>query len=110
VSAGGVAERAAEQKIKNIRMGLHFHLSIIADLMPISSSDEDIRDTFCQIVLEDKGYLKSHMGGSTEERGGREKRIYEMTRSGIKALSETRELRNGMWQQMPSIVWEGRRS
>jgi DNA-binding PadR family transcriptional regulator len=62
------------------------------------------------VRLEDKGYLKSHMGGSTEERGGREKRIYEMTRSGIKALSETRELRNGMWQQMPSIVWEGRRS
>ncbi len=59
------------------------------------------------VRLEEKGYLKSHMGGSTETRGGRDKRLYELTQSGKKVLAESRELRNSMWKQVPKIVWEG---
>ncbi|MCR9249349.1 MAG: PadR family transcriptional regulator [bacterium] len=59
------------------------------------------------VRLEDKGYLKSHMGGAKEERGGREKRLYELTKSGIKVLNQTKELRNSMWELVPKIVWKG---
>jgi PadR family transcriptional regulator, regulatory protein PadR len=56
--------------------------------------------------LEEKGYLKSRMGGATETRGGRYKRLYQLTQAGKKVLAESRELRNSMWKQVPKIVWE----
>lgn len=59
------------------------------------------------VRLEEKGYLKSRMGGSTETRGGRDKRLYQLTEAGKKVLAESRELRNDMWRQVPRIVWEG---
>ncbi len=59
------------------------------------------------VRLEDKGFLTSHMGGAKEERGGREKRLYELTQSGIKVLNQTKDLRNNMWDHVPRIVWEG---
>jgi PadR family transcriptional regulator PadR len=59
------------------------------------------------VRLEDKGFLNSHMGGATNLRGGRDKRLYRLTRAGIKALTQSRELRNEMWQQVPEIIWQG---
>lgn len=59
------------------------------------------------VRLEDKGYLKSHMGGGTETRGGRDKRLYTLTRTGTSVLNQSREMRNTMWEQIPKIVWEG---
>jgi len=62
------------------------------------------------VRLEEKGYLKSRMGGATELRGGRDKRLYQLTQAGKKVLSESRELRNNMWRQIPKVVWEGNKS
>ena len=59
------------------------------------------------VRLEEKGYLKSYMGGATAERGGRQKRLYELTASGKKVLNASRDLRNNMWQSVPKVVWEG---
>jgi PadR family transcriptional regulator, regulatory protein PadR len=56
--------------------------------------------------LEEKGYLKSHMGGATQTRGGRDKRLYLLTDSGKKALIQSRELRDSMWKDVPKIVWQ----
>ena len=47
--------------------------------------------------LEEKGLLKSWMGGATTERGGRSKRFYEITAAGKKALTETKSLRDELW-------------
>jgi DNA-binding PadR family transcriptional regulator len=58
------------------------------------------------VRLEDKGFLDSHMGGATDERGGRKKRLYELTVSGKRVLSQSRELRNSMWNAVPKAVWE----
>src|SRR5918993_3441667 len=58
------------------------------------------------VRLEEKGYLKSQMGGSTKTRGGRDKRLYQLTQAGKKVLAESRELRNDMWKRVPRIVWE----
>lgn len=62
------------------------------------------------VRLEEKGYLKSKLGGSTETRGGRDKRLYQLTQAGKKVLAESREIRNEMWKQVPKIVWEGGRA
>jgi PadR family transcriptional regulator, regulatory protein PadR len=47
--------------------------------------------------LEEKGFLKSWLGGATPERGGRSKRYYELTPAGKKILSETKNLRDTLW-------------
>ncbi|MEQ6166010.1 PadR family transcriptional regulator [Ekhidna sp. MALMAid0563] len=59
------------------------------------------------VRLEDKGYLQSQMGGATSERGGRKKRLYEITAAGKKALATSKELRNKMWDAVPQVVWGG---
>lgn len=59
------------------------------------------------VRLEDKGYLRSHIGGATKIRGGREKRLYRLTQAGIMVLNKTKELRNSMWEQVPKIIWKG---
>lgn len=58
------------------------------------------------VRLEDKGFLNSSMGGATDERGGRKKRLYELTISGKKVLNQSKELRNSMWNSVPKSVWE----
>ena len=47
--------------------------------------------------LEEKGFLKSWLGGATAERGGRSKRYYEITQAGKKAVAETKSLRDELW-------------
>lgn len=47
--------------------------------------------------LEEKGFLKSWLGGATQERGGRSKRYYEITQAGKKAVSEAKSLRDELW-------------
>lgn len=56
--------------------------------------------------LEKKQFVKSRMGGATAERGGRKKRLFEITATGYEALNESKKLRNGLWQQMPNLGFE----
>ncbi len=55
--------------------------------------------------LEQKGYLKSYMGGATTERGGRRKRLFSVTAAGARALSDVREVRNSLYDQIPKTVF-----
>ncbi|MEJ0030850.1 MAG: PadR family transcriptional regulator [Bacteroidota bacterium] len=41
--------------------------------------------------LEDKGYVKSSMGGATNSRGGRRKRFFQVTNAGIALLQAMKE-------------------
>lgn len=54
--------------------------------------------------LEDKGFLKSKMSDPTEERGGRRKRIFLLTASGKRALEESNEVRNQLYNQIPRVA------
>ena len=47
--------------------------------------------------LEEKGFVKSKMGGASQERGGRRKRLFSITTYGRNALEELRETRNVIW-------------
>lgn len=50
--------------------------------------------------LEAKGFLKSSMGGATEERGGRRKRIFQLTIPGKRVLDEVYELRTQLYGKL----------
>jgi DNA-binding PadR family transcriptional regulator len=53
--------------------------------------------------LEDKGYIKSKMGGSTNERGGRRKRIYSVTSAGLATLRAMKDARMELWKMVPQL-------
>ncbi|RZU39114.1 PadR family transcriptional regulator [Edaphobacter modestus] len=53
--------------------------------------------------LEIKGFVKSTLGESTPERGGRAKRYFSVTPGGIRALHETRHVLSGLWKSLPPI-------
>ena len=54
--------------------------------------------------LTNKGFLKSEMGDPTAARGGRRKRIYEITAQGQKALQQSQELKVSLWKQIPALA------
>jgi len=54
--------------------------------------------------LEEKGYLKSALGGSISSRGGRRKRIFQLTHGGTLAINQVKELRNKLWNQIPGAA------
>lgn len=54
--------------------------------------------------LEDKGYLSSHEGESTSERGGRPKRYFTITAQGKHAIEETRSMRNDLYNAIPKVA------
>lgn len=60
----------------------------------------------CLNRLEKKGYLDSHMGRPTSVRGGRRKRMFELTASGKAAVRREREIRERAWKQIPDVVWQ----
>ena len=53
--------------------------------------------------LEQKGLLKSEFGGSTSERGGKRKRLYEITAQGQEIIDQTRAQRNSLLEAMPKL-------
>jgi len=57
--------------------------------------------------LEDKGYIKSKMGGATNERGGRRKRIYTITSAGMALLRSMKDARVDLWKLIPQLKISG---
>ena len=57
--------------------------------------------------LEDKGYIKSSMGGGTKERGGRRKRIFTITSAGMAMLRAMKESRVELWKLVPQLKMTG---
>lgn len=57
--------------------------------------------------LEDKGLVKSFMGGATQERGGRRKRYFELTSVGISVLQSLQEQRLKLWKMLPELKIAG---
>jgi DNA-binding PadR family transcriptional regulator len=54
--------------------------------------------------LEEKGFVKSQMGESTAERGGRRKRIFTITAYGQRALKTSMDFRVSLWKQFPAFA------
>ncbi|MDN5211337.1 helix-turn-helix transcriptional regulator [Fulvivirgaceae bacterium BMA12] len=53
--------------------------------------------------LQDKGLLRSEMGGNTEKRGDRRKRLFTITDAGMRQLRAAQDVRRKMWQLIPQL-------
>ncbi len=54
------------------------------------------------IRLEEKGFVKSELGGATTERGGRRKRLFRIAALGSRALRDIQQVREDLWQLVPT--------
>ena len=50
--------------------------------------------------LEKKRYMKSTLSDPSSKRGGRRKRLYTLTKAGIKALVETKKVHESIWKKI----------
>ena len=57
--------------------------------------------------LSKKGYLDSRLSEPTAERGGRSKRMYELTPAALEALKAVRGMQESLWHNTPDIYREG---
>ena len=55
--------------------------------------------------LEAKGMVTSAWSEPSAERGGRRKRIFNITISGVATLKTVRDMRNNLWDQIPEIAY-----
>ena len=53
--------------------------------------------------LEKKGFVESSMGGASDIRGGRRKRILIITAAGKRELERSRDVKVNLWQQIPEF-------
>ena len=53
--------------------------------------------------LEEKGYLTSNEGGATAARGGRRKKYYQITATGMRVLEEANALRMELARSIPGL-------
>ena len=56
--------------------------------------------------MEEKGFLTSEFGETTQKRGGKRKRIYATTSYAHKVLAEMKDIRAGLWDSMPKLTPE----
>ncbi len=50
--------------------------------------------------LENKGLLTSEMGGASQKRGGRSKRLYKLSSKGLSVLEQIQHTRQAMWSRL----------
>ncbi|MEP5610961.1 MAG: PadR family transcriptional regulator [Cyclobacteriaceae bacterium] len=57
--------------------------------------------------LEDKGLVRSEMGGATSTRGGRRKRYFKITNAGLSLLHDMQTQRRKLWDLLPRLNFSG---
>ena len=75
-----------------------------------SRVDRDVNLSAVHVTLyrlEDKGLVKSAMGGATNARGGRRKRIFTVTNAGMAMLRSMKEVRMDLWKLIPQLKFAG---
>jgi PadR family transcriptional regulator PadR len=53
--------------------------------------------------LEKKGYLTSHFADPSPQRGGKSKRLFQLSPLGVKALKEVRKAQNSVWSGIEDL-------
>jgi DNA-binding PadR family transcriptional regulator len=53
--------------------------------------------------LQDKGFLQSKMGGNSDKRGDRRKRLFKVTETGMRQLRAAQDVRQKMWNLIPQM-------
>ena len=56
--------------------------------------------------LEKKGFVRSFNSDPTPERGGRSKRLFEITGEGREELEKIKSINQALWEGYPAVAWE----
>jgi len=81
-----------------------YGVSISASLKEMTGREADMGAVHSVLRrLEAKGFLRSEMGGATSARGGRRKRLFEVTVAGKKILDTTYYLRTSMYEKIGDL-------
>lgn len=56
--------------------------------------------------LEQKGFVETFMSEATKERGGRRKRMIQMTSTGKETLVKSRDAKMKLWTQIPGLSFD----
>jgi PadR family transcriptional regulator, regulatory protein PadR len=56
--------------------------------------------------LETKGLVSSSLGDPTPERGGKAKRFFRVTQSGLRQMRDTRRVLVKLWKKLPELKGE----
>lgn len=53
--------------------------------------------------LEEKGLVSSKLGEATPQRGGRARRYFRVTSTGLRTVRETKQSLTGFWRDLPAL-------
>lgn len=54
--------------------------------------------------LQSKGFIESTLGGASESRGGRHKRLFNITSAGKQILEKSQEMKISLWAKIPDFA------
>jgi len=57
--------------------------------------------------LERTGWIASELGEATAVRGGRRKKVYRLTKAGLRALGEHKRIDDALWAAYPDLSEQG---
>ncbi len=87
-----------------LRLGDEAYGNPIGEALRIAAGREIARGALYTALerLETKGYLRSTMGEPLPERGGRARRYFSVTPTGLRALRNSRRVLLGLWRGLES--------
>lgn len=86
--------------------GQAYGVTIAAELKQRTSRSISLSGVHIALYrLEEKGFVRSELGGATAARGGRRKRLFTITAAGKRTLTDMREVRNELWNAIPKPSW-----
>jgi DNA-binding PadR family transcriptional regulator len=56
--------------------------------------------------LQEKGFMDARYSDPTPERGGKRKLLFRVNKAGQEVLSESRRMREALWNGIPAIVFD----
>jgi PadR family transcriptional regulator, regulatory protein PadR len=78
--------------------------AIVKEIREQLNRDVSLASTHVTLYrLEEKGYIRSRVGGATNIRGGRRKRIFTITSAGLAVLRSMKVSRTQLWKQFPQL-------
>lgn len=84
-----------------------YGVSISTNLTEVTGRNADMGAVHSVLRrLEAKGFVRSEMGGATTERGGRRKRLFEVTSAGKGILDSNFELRSSMYAKISNLSFK----
>ncbi len=92
-----VASLGTEAYAVSVKSSIAEHANRIVNISAIHSS---------LYRLEDKGFLTSEFGGATSKRGGKQKRYFRITNTGLVALQQSKDLKQQLWKTIPQLSFQ----